>query len=93
MFLYNFANVIGGMKNHLNLFKIASVYQRHEAYVMKDPVTLKTTTTTPTTTSTTQNGAATKRAPPAPPKSASSPPPADFDSDRGSVDFFEFTGN
>ncbi|CAG5077581.1 Oidioi.mRNA.OKI2018_I69.PAR.g8760.t1.cds [Oikopleura dioica] len=81
MFLYNFANIIG-------------VYQRHEAYVMKDPVTLKTTTTTTTpTTSTTQNGAASKRAPPAPPKSASSPPPADFDSDRGSVDFFEFTGN
>ena len=90
MFLFNFANVIGG-KNNFFIFckKNVQVSQRHEKYTPNEPVEVKTTTKTTTTTTTTPNAQSKKTAPPAPPA-----PPAETgaDSDRGSAEFFEFTG-
>jgi hypothetical protein len=86
MFLFNIANVIGGKNNFFIFYKKnIQVSQRYEKYTPNEPVEVKTTTKTTTTTTTTPNAQSKKTAPPAPPA-----PPAD--SDRGSVEFFEFTG-
>jgi len=88
MFLLNFANVIGGKKTTSCFPANLLVSQRHDKYQLSEPEKVKSTTTTTTN----QNGQSKKTAPPAPATSSPITPPAEVDSDRGSVEFFEFTG-